>query len=236
LHFSLYQHGAADSCKLQRGSALAGLSLSRLDVWGGHGTVRVFRQKITLEDAIGSHACSLKASMRVTNGMPLRRQLPLTFTTVNPVQTPKATGVPIAGQQLVERDDATATPTRWNQGALDVHGPYGAPLAPNTLLPNEGKVLFHSEFGELSLPQFETMVTVLPDPSMWSVYSDAQAERSPNGAGARHVKFIVETLARCAFFRDLHARMPLVSTHARLKLLHVRDQWHSSRVFTPFTG
>jgi hypothetical protein len=34
-------------------------------------TVRVFRQKVTLEDAIGSHACSLVASRRVTNGIPL---------------------------------------------------------------------------------------------------------------------------------------------------------------------
>jgi hypothetical protein len=36
-----------------------------------HGTVRVFRQKSTLEDAIGSHACSLKANMHVINGIPL---------------------------------------------------------------------------------------------------------------------------------------------------------------------
>jgi hypothetical protein len=48
-------------------------------VWGSgitsEGTVRVFRQKFTLEDAIGSHACSLEANMRVTNGIPLRRPL-----------------------------------------------------------------------------------------------------------------------------------------------------------------
>jgi hypothetical protein len=37
------------------------------------GTVRVFRQKFTLEDAIGSHACSLQANMRVTNGISLGR-------------------------------------------------------------------------------------------------------------------------------------------------------------------
>jgi hypothetical protein len=40
--------------------------------YSGHrGPVRVFRQKFTLEDAIGSHACSLQANMRVTNGIPL---------------------------------------------------------------------------------------------------------------------------------------------------------------------
>jgi hypothetical protein len=35
------------------------------------GTVRVFRRKSMIEDAIGSHACSLQASRRVTNGIPL---------------------------------------------------------------------------------------------------------------------------------------------------------------------
>jgi hypothetical protein len=53
------------------------------------GTVLVFRQKSTLEDAIGSHACSLKASMRVTNGIPLGRPLLLPVRTVNCVQTLK---------------------------------------------------------------------------------------------------------------------------------------------------
>jgi hypothetical protein len=53
------------------------------------GTVRVFQQKSTLKDAIGSHACSLEASRHVTNGIPLGRPLPLTGTTVNSVQTLK---------------------------------------------------------------------------------------------------------------------------------------------------
>ena len=35
-------------------------------------TVRVFRQNFALEDAIGSHACSLEVNMRVTDGIPLR--------------------------------------------------------------------------------------------------------------------------------------------------------------------
>ena len=41
------------------------------------GTVRVFRQKSTLEDAIGSHTCSLEANMCVTNVIPLMSPLPL---------------------------------------------------------------------------------------------------------------------------------------------------------------
>jgi L-rhamnonate dehydratase len=39
------------------------------------GTVRVFRQNLALEDAIGSHACSLEANMSVTNDIPLRSPL-----------------------------------------------------------------------------------------------------------------------------------------------------------------
>jgi hypothetical protein len=38
---------------------------------------------------------------------------------------------------------------------------------------------------------------------------------------------------RCTFSDGfLHSRMPLDPTHVRLKLLHARDQWHSSRVPT----
>jgi ankyrin repeat protein len=54
------------------------------------GTVHVFRQKFALEDAIGSHACSLEANMRVTNGIPLGGPLLLPVDTVNCVQTLKA--------------------------------------------------------------------------------------------------------------------------------------------------
>ena len=35
------------------------------------GPLCVFRQEFTLEDAIGSHVCSLQASKRVTDGIPL---------------------------------------------------------------------------------------------------------------------------------------------------------------------
>jgi hypothetical protein len=45
-------------------------------------------------------------------------------------------------------------------------------------------------------------------------------------------------IVRCAFFdRNLHSRIPfLVPTPARLKLEHVCDKWHSSRVFAHRTG
>ena len=55
-------------------------------------------------------------------------------------------------------------------------------------------MLFHSEFGELSLPQFETMAAVLPQSEMWSVNSPEQAQRTPNGAGHRASSFVEGTL------------------------------------------
>lgn len=102
-----------------------------------------------------------------------------------------ATGIP--NGVLVEKDDAVTTSARWNQGGLDVHGPYGSPKSPNTLERSEGHVLFHSEFGELSLPQFETIIEALPRPEMWGVNSAAQAQRSPNGA-KRITSFVQDTL------------------------------------------
>jgi len=59
---------------------------------------------------------------------------------------------------------------------------YGVAQPINGLEQNEGRVLFHSEFGALSLPQFETITQVLHDPAQWNVHSSAQAQRSPNGA------------------------------------------------------
>jgi hypothetical protein len=56
--------------------------------------VRVFRQKFTLEDAIGSHACSLEANTRVTNGIPLGSSLLLPVCTVNCAQTLKVYNSP----------------------------------------------------------------------------------------------------------------------------------------------
>jgi Ca2+-binding EF-hand superfamily protein len=71
--------------------------------FGGHSTwgnrlrtVRGFRQEFTLEDAIGSHACSLEARMRVNNGIPLGCSLLLPVHTVNCVQTLKAKHLNVA--------------------------------------------------------------------------------------------------------------------------------------------
>jgi hypothetical protein len=63
-------------------------------------TVRVFRQKFTLEDAIGSHACSLEAKRRVTNGIHLGCSLLLPVGTGNYVQTLK---VPRCTSLVVDR-------------------------------------------------------------------------------------------------------------------------------------
>jgi hypothetical protein len=52
--------------------------------------VSVFRQKFTLKDDIGSHACSLEANTRVTYGIPLGCSLFLPVHNINCVQTLKA--------------------------------------------------------------------------------------------------------------------------------------------------
>jgi hypothetical protein len=64
------------------------------EVWGlvyvvskTEGAMLVFEQDFTLEDAIGSHACSLVANMRVTNGIPLGSFL---IITINYAETLKA--------------------------------------------------------------------------------------------------------------------------------------------------
>jgi hypothetical protein len=85
LFFMLAQRSLKELARMR----LPALSSLRFGVWRGHGTGRVFRQKFTLEDAIGSHACSLDANMRVTNDIPLGSSLLLPVCTVNCVQTLK---------------------------------------------------------------------------------------------------------------------------------------------------
>jgi hypothetical protein len=60
-------------------------------------TVRVFEQDFAIEDAIGSHACSLEANIRVTIGIPLGSPLRLTVAIINYAETLKA---PQAGTGL----------------------------------------------------------------------------------------------------------------------------------------
>jgi hypothetical protein len=54
-----------------------------------------FDRNLHFEDAIGSHACSLEASVRVINGIPLGCSLFLLGRTVNCVQTLKVSELPI---------------------------------------------------------------------------------------------------------------------------------------------
>jgi hypothetical protein len=80
------------------GSAAPEIVINMIAVVRSVGTVPVFRQKFTLEDAIVSHACSaVEASKRVTNDIPLGWPLLLPVHTVNSVQTRK---VPLATPKL----------------------------------------------------------------------------------------------------------------------------------------
>jgi hypothetical protein len=81
--------------------------------WGDRdcgGTVRVFRQKFTFEDAIGSHACSLEANTRVTNGIPFGSSLLLPVDTVNCIQTLKASVTKGVAVQVFERSTVLFSP------------------------------------------------------------------------------------------------------------------------------
>jgi hypothetical protein len=67
---------SAQSTTQSRGRCVSP-ALTRTDTRFGR-TVRVFRQELTLEGAVGSLAYSLEASMRATIGTPLGCPLPLT--------------------------------------------------------------------------------------------------------------------------------------------------------------
>jgi hypothetical protein len=67
----------------------AGVPLKHMVAGISCGTVLVFRQDFALENAIGSHACSLEANMRVTNGIPLRESTALTVVIINHAETLK---------------------------------------------------------------------------------------------------------------------------------------------------
>jgi hypothetical protein len=84
--------------------------------------VRDVRQNLTLDDAIGSHACSLEANnMRVTNGIPLGRSLLLPVHTVNCVQTLKVLTDRGAWDQQVNTTKGTVNLIRRNMYTAMLH-------------------------------------------------------------------------------------------------------------------
>jgi hypothetical protein len=82
-------------------------------------------QKLTLEDAIGSHACSLEANTRVTNGIPLGSSLLLPVHTVNSATTPKGNRIrPALARERIARTDSGRE--RCRLGRSTVRGEEGA--------------------------------------------------------------------------------------------------------------
>eukprot|EP00047_Mylnosiga_fluctuans_P020434 m.92429 g.92429 ORF g.92429 m.92429 type:complete len:897 (-) comp8512_c0_seq1:138-2828(-) len=66
--------------------------------------------------------------------------------------------------------------------ALDTHGPYGCAGAAGMRYPTEPSVLFHSEFGCLSLPQFETLAPQLNGSAGdYSIFSPVMVHRMSAG-------------------------------------------------------
>jgi hypothetical protein len=149
--------------------------------------VRVFRQEFALEDAIGSHACSFEASMHVTNGIPLGCPLPLTFATVNSVQTLKATL-----DMLIE---VFLKPLRKASTKYDA---------------------YQDEFGKSFLVDPELEYTEEGDPkvvinprSVKAIFLEVETLKAINSMFLQQL----ESKVRCAFFdRHLHSWMPLSFT------------------------
>jgi hypothetical protein len=88
-------HGSSMSSSYKAIAATEGLELLRVSTTWQKGTVCDFRQKFALDDAVGSHACSLEANMRVTHDIPLGCPLLLPVSTVNFVQTLKVERKPL---------------------------------------------------------------------------------------------------------------------------------------------
>jgi hypothetical protein len=90
------------------------------------GTVCVFEQNGTLQDAVGSHACWLEASMCVAISMPLGRPLPLTVATMNCIETLKVATWVVFERQL----DCWITCTRATLATIEQSGPLSRPRLP----------------------------------------------------------------------------------------------------------
>jgi hypothetical protein len=72
-----------------------------------------FLTRISTQDTIGSHACSLEASMRVTNSFPVGWTLPLTVAAVNHVATLKVLEDELEIQEFsTEREQQRSAPQK----------------------------------------------------------------------------------------------------------------------------
>jgi hypothetical protein len=179
-----------------------------------------FRQKFTLEDAIGSYACSLEATMRVTNGIPLGCSLVLPVDTANCVQTLKAdqlcnawTNVSACSEFWYcgwNSSSSTCNPAadtdHHNCKALD-------PIPSGNLKDNAHLLLPYADWyvdaGDKASARIATLFNRILQP--WRSVSNM----STHGL----FDFYYEAdLARCAFSdKNLHLRMPLDPTHVRFK-------------------
>jgi hypothetical protein len=191
-----------------------------------------------LEDAIDSHICSLEANMCVTDDIPLGCSLLLTVTTVNSIQTLKA---------VKPRPRNAVDALRYLERGADEAATVLANLEIQTVDPTS--IYYHREQLITSLEGLRIdLITVSS-----ILHIDPSKRREPRGNdpalfpnknvprarafGPEKFTYFLSSRVWCTFLdRNPHSRMPLVPTPARFKLLHACGQWHSSRVFTHFTG
>jgi hypothetical protein len=163
-----------------------------------------FRQKFTLEDAIRSHACSLEASRRVTNGIPLG-----SFTLLLPVDIKNCVATLKVGRGGHEKGDLPP------QGII-AHAWKGKTAGISDRLQPVRTVRVG----------FATDHDNQPQQTPNNMYSTIPTGGAPLNGLKGVLPMQVKGLARCAFFdRTLHSRVPLSFTPLlRLKLLHACDQ------------
>jgi hypothetical protein len=174
-----------------------------VDVVDVVGTVHVFRQKLKLEDAIGSHTCSLEANMRVTNGIPLCCQLtPLTnwhrkFHRNTEGRMRDDRGGLVQHDAQLKYLHATVTEYAAKYGHDEVN-----------------EIVVDASVGTLRIGHTTVNFAALEGDTLMSL------DEFVAQGGNKELFYAIDTSgdARCAFFdRNLHSRMPLVPTPARLK-------------------
>jgi hypothetical protein len=222
--------------------------------------VRVFLQKFTFEDAIGSHACS-EANMRVTNGIHLGCSLLLSVDTVNYVQTLKAKlhrhhhrwermesfhmrssrrRVRRHSHCRCRRADASSA----GRG-LAGRETKGRPIKrTSTTSTNSsiasGCILLGSGLSQAA-PVLGSPSTVSRHVSSgWIKRAAAATAPFSSQRCPEHILLLLQLDQQygARFSTGIcTSRMPLSFTPLlRLKRCHTCDQWHSSRVSTPLTG
>jgi sialate O-acetylesterase len=132
----------------------------------------------------------------------------------------------------------------WYQGEADANHPGGQYDGYNCTFPAmiaDWREKWAAGTSGATDPMFPFGFVQLNSVANGTVYDSSQDSAPPDVYSAKFgyggIRWAQTAGCGARFFdRNLHTRVPLVPTPARLKLLHACDQWLSSWVFTPLTG